>query len=112
MRRPLVVLVAGEPVDVVRRERGDHAALIRETVGLGIVSADPLLEKAAPPLRANATHVDTVQRLPEGARVLARSRLEPHAAVRFSEAAWGVQFHPEMDRSIVRHYLVVRRDVI
>jgi len=201
--RPLVVLVAGEPIEVVRRERGDYGALIRETIGgawpgsfrevdlrrgaslpepddiaavvvtgssssvterapwmlrveeylrilverrvptlgicfghqllgqalggevtknpngreigtvdLEIVSADALLEKAAPPLRANATHVDTVRRLPEGARVLARSRLEPHAVVRFAEAAWGVQFHPEMDRSIVRNYLVVRRDVV
>jgi GMP synthase (glutamine-hydrolysing) len=201
--RPLVVLVAGEPIDSVRKERGGYAALIRETVGpawsgawsdvdlrhgaplpdpaevsgvivtgssasvterapwmlrteeylrmlaergvhtLGIcfghqllgqalggevtknprgreigtvdfeiVAEDELLHGASPPFRANATHVDTVLQLPPGARVLGRTQLEPHAIVRFSETTWGVQFHPEMDRTIVTEYLEKRRGLI
>ena len=78
------------------------------TVSFEIVEDDPLLASAEPPFHANATHVDTIGRLPAGARVLARTEKEPHAVVRFSETTWGVQFHPEMDRSIVGDYLEVR----
>ena len=201
--RPLIVLVAGDPIDSIRKERGDYAALIREAVGsawrgpwgevdvrrgtalpdacdvagvivtgssssvteraawmlraeeylrglverhvpvfgicfghqllgqalggevtknprgreigtvdLEIVAGDELLGNASPPLRANATHVDTVSRLPSGACILGRTRLEPHAVVRFADSVWGVQFHPEMDRAVVREYLTVRRGVL
>jgi GMP synthase (glutamine-hydrolysing) len=82
------------------------------TVDVEVILEDPLLDGVTPPFRANATHVDTVERLPLGATVLARTSLEPHAAVRFSEAAWGVQFHPEMDAAVVRGYLEARRDVL
>ncbi|HVU02596.1 MAG TPA: glutamine amidotransferase [Polyangiaceae bacterium] len=82
------------------------------TVPFEIVGDDPLLEGLPDPLRANATHVDTVSVLPEGARILARTALEPHAAVRFGRAAWGVQFHPEMDADVVRGYVEARRDVL
>lgn len=54
------------------------------------------------------SHLDSVTRLPPGAEVLGSTALEPYAAVRFSEWAWGVQFHPEMDAEIVRHYLAAR----
>jgi len=46
--------------------------------------------------------------LPPGAQVLATTDLEPNAAVRFSELAWGVQFHPEMDGDAVRAYVEAR----
>jgi GMP synthase (glutamine-hydrolysing) len=82
------------------------------TVDFDVLGTDPLLDGIARPLRANATHVDTVDRLPEGATVLARTLLEPHAAVRFSEAAWGVQFHPEMDADVVRGYIESRRELL
>src|SRR5205814_9055751 len=91
--------------EVVKNPRGREIG----TVDIEIVADDPLLGAAVRPYRANAPHVDTVHRLPAGARILAKTRLEPHAAVRFSDAAWGVQFHPEMDRSVVRKYLDVRR---
>jgi len=94
--------------EVVRNPRGREIG----TVQFEIVDGDSLLSRATAPFQANATHVDTIGRLPEGARVLARTALEPHAAVRFSDAAWGVQFHPEMTRSIVLDYVGVRAELL
>ena len=94
--------------EVVRNPRGREIG----TVHFEIVYDDSLLSLATAPLQANATHVDTIGRLPGGARVIARTELEPHAAVRFSDAAWGVQFHPEMTRSIVRDYVEVRGELL
>lgn len=44
-------------------------------------------------------HADAVVDLPEGAVWLASSRLYPYQAFRVGEAAWGVQFHPEVSRA-------------
>jgi GMP synthase (glutamine-hydrolysing) len=82
------------------------------TVDFDVLGSDPLLDGVARPFRANATHLDAVDRLPEGATVIARTRLDPHSAVRFSEAAWGVQFHPEMDADAVRGYIESRREAL
>jgi GMP synthase (glutamine-hydrolysing) len=32
--------------------------------------------------------------------------------VRFGERAWGVQFHPELDGGVMRHYIEARRDAL
>jgi GMP synthase (glutamine-hydrolysing) len=82
------------------------------TVDLDIVEKDPIFEAARAPFRVNATHVDTIVELPPGATVLARTRLDQYAAVRFSESTWGVQFHPEMDAAIARAYLETRRNLV
>lgn len=82
------------------------------TVVFQILEPDPLLSSASAPWHANATHVDTIVRLPPGSRALARTALEPHAVVRFADAAWGVQFHPEMDGHIIREYLETRREIL
>jgi GMP synthase (glutamine-hydrolysing) len=82
------------------------------TVDLEILAKDPIFESARAPFHVNATHVDTIVNLPPGATVLARTELEQFAAVRFSESAWGVQFHPEMDGAIARAYLETRRSLI
>lgn len=80
------------------------------TVELERLAEDPLFDGAPPVFGANMSHCDSVTRLPEGARVLARTRLEPHAAVRFGERAWGVQFHPEFDGDTMRGYVAARLD--
>jgi GMP synthase (glutamine-hydrolysing) len=94
--------------EVIRNPRGREIG----TVDFEIVGHDPLLSSATAPFQVNATHVDTIRLLPEGARVLARTARECHAAVRFSEAAWGVQFHPEMDAGIAREHLNARRELL
>lgn len=81
------------------------------SVELEVTERSPLLEDQ-PPMYANTTHVDSVLELPQGSRVVARTALEPHAAVQFAEAAWGVQFHPEMDAQIVRCYIRERRQAL
>lgn len=82
------------------------------TVALSIVDDDPLLDRSIEPALAHATHVDSVTRLPPGARLLATTALEPHAALRFGERAWGVQFHPEFDEQVIREYVESRAEVL
>ncbi|HMR77983.1 MAG TPA: gamma-glutamyl-gamma-aminobutyrate hydrolase family protein, partial [Polyangiaceae bacterium] len=60
----------------------------------------------------NMSHVDSVVELPPGAQVLGSTRLEPHAALRFNERTWGVQFHPEFDDVTMRAYIEERRDIL
>jgi GMP synthase (glutamine-hydrolysing) len=89
---------------VTRNPRGREIG----TVSLEVFGDDPLFAASTSPLAVNMTHVDSVVRLPPGARVLARTALDENAAVYFGQRAWGVQFHPEMDAEILRHYLAAR----
>jgi GMP synthase (glutamine-hydrolysing) len=89
---------------VTRNPRGREMG----TVQLRIVADDPLLDRSIEPALAHATHVDSVTTLPRAARVLATTELEPHAALRFGERAWGVQFHPEFDEQVMSEYIQTR----
>jgi GMP synthase (glutamine-hydrolysing) len=82
------------------------------TVALSIVADDPILDRSIEPALAHATHVDSVTVLPKQARVLATTALEPHAALRFGERAWGVQFHPEFDEQVMSEYVSTRRELL
>jgi len=82
------------------------------TVKLSIVTDDPLLDRSIEPALAHATHVDSVTKLPTGAQILATTELEPHAALRFGERAWGVQFHPEFDEQVMAEYIETRSPVL
>lgn len=82
------------------------------TVHFEVVESDPLIGAAPRRLRVNSSHVDAAERLPPDARLLGRTGLDPFAAARFGERAWGVQFHPEFDGEIVRGYIDARREVI
>ena len=81
------------------------------TVSFSVVAEDEVLG-APRSLLVNSTHVDSVVRLPPGARVLGHTRQEPHAAVRFGPRAWGVQFHPEIDADVMRCYFRARRPLL
>jgi GMP synthase (glutamine-hydrolysing) len=78
------------------------------TVKLRIIADDPLLDRGIEPAFVHATHVDAVTRLPAGAEVLATTALDGHAALRFGERAWGVQFHPEFDERVMAEYVQTR----
>ena len=74
--------------------------------------ADPLLAGLDATFQANACHSDTVDQLPSGAVALAKSELDPHQCIRFSERCYGVQFHPEFDRDVMRAYVRARSTAI
>jgi len=82
------------------------------TMALELTRDDPLLDVSERPLAVNMSHVDSVGRVPPGATVLARTALEPNAALRFAQRVWSVQFHPEFDASVMRQYIEARRDII
>jgi len=94
--------------NVVKNPRGREIG----TVELEVVESDALFGEAPRRLRVNMSHMDTAERLPDGARVLGRTRLDSNGAVRFGERAWGVQFHPEFDGGIVRGYIEARSELI
>lgn len=70
--------------------------------------ADALLGVLPEHFLAQATHAQTVRRLPPGAVPLAGNDDEPHHAFRFGERAWGLQFHPEFDRAVMLAYVDYR----
>jgi GMP synthase (glutamine-hydrolysing) len=66
---------------------------------------DALFGGFAKIIQAHVCHTQSVLRLPAGAQLLASSAMDPHAAFRIGDAAWGVQFHPEFDAEAVRVYI-------
>lgn len=59
-----------------------------------------------------ATHMQTVLALPDGARRLATSQQDAASAFRWGRRAWGVQFHPEFSTTHMRGYIQARRDAL
>jgi GMP synthase (glutamine-hydrolysing) len=72
--------------------------------------SDALFGRFAEVLHLPVCHLQSVVKLPESATLLGATALESHAAVRFGECAWGVQFHPEFDANIVRAYIDAKRE--
>lgn len=71
---------------------------------------DPLLGTLSAQFTAQLSHRQSVRRLPTEARLLASSTMEPHQAFAWGECAWGIQFHPEFDEVIIRHFIDFYRD--
>ena len=94
--------------EVQRNPRGREIG----TIAIERTGDDPLFSALEPRFVANATHVDSVVRLPAGATALARSSLDPHQAIRFAPACYGVQFHPEIDAEVMRAYIEARREIL
>jgi GMP synthase (glutamine-hydrolysing) len=73
---------------------------------------DPLFAGLPARFPAQATHLQSVLQLPEGATVLARSSQDPAHAFRWGERVWGLQFHPEFSTGHMRGYIRARRDAL
>ena len=73
---------------------------------------DPLFAGLPGRFAAQATHLQSVLRAPDGAIVLARSALDGCHAFRWGGAAWGVQFHPEFGSVHMRGYVRARADAL
>ncbi|QDW66818.1 glutamine amidotransferase [Luteimonas granuli] len=81
------------------------------TIGLDLhphAADDPLFTGLPARILAQATHVQSVLRPPEGAVVLAASSLDDCHAFRWGGSAWGLQFHPEFSAGHMRGYVAAR----
>ena len=87
-----------------------HFAKEPAAVGRGQDVLEPLFEPGVH--LGHTSHLEAVLRPPRGARVLARTALDPHSALRYGPRQWGTQFHPEFDAEILRHYVEARREVL
>lgn len=96
---------------VTKNPRGREIGTVRVEL-LPEAARDPLLSEMPSPLVVQATHLESVVELPEGAVHLAQSETDPYQAYRIGERAWGVQFHPELDADAIRAYIATRRDAI
>ena len=73
---------------------------------------DPLFTGLPAQFPAQATHLQSVLRTPDGATVLARSPQDGCHAFRWREHVWGVQFHPEFSSTHMRGYVHARQDAL
>lgn len=73
---------------------------------------DPLLGGLPETFPAQSSHLQTVTRLPPGARLLAVGDFEPRHAFRLGGSTWGVQFHPEFTPRVMRAYIEDRREAL
>ena len=75
-------------------------------------AADPLFRGLPAQFPAQATHLQSVLRTPDGATVLARSAQDGCHAFRWGQATWGVQFHPEFSLTHMRGYVEAKHDAL
>ncbi|TDK19569.1 glutamine amidotransferase [Luteimonas aestuarii] len=97
-------------------EVGDHPA--GREMGTVMVETspqagdDPLFAGLPRTFAAQATHLQSVLRLPDEAVLLAGNGHDRHHAFRWRESAWGVQFHPEFGTTHMRGYIRARADAL
>ena len=94
--------------EVTKNPRGREVG----TVKLMTIAKDPIFTALPKIFSVNATHVDTVARLPAAARILASTALEPVAAYAIGANIRGVQFHPEIDEEVMHGYVEAREELI
>ena len=73
---------------------------------------DPLFAGLPGQFAAQATHLQSVLRPPDGAVVLAHSAQDACHAFRWGSATWGVQFHPEFGTTHMRGYVQAKREAL
>lgn len=61
---------------------------------------------------AHETHYQSAIKLPIGSIVLAKNSHEKHQAVRFSNLIWGIQFHPEFNKTIMKEYIIKQEQTL
>ena len=73
---------------------------------------DPLFAGLPRTLRVNQSHQDEIETLGDGVRRLAGSAHTEMQAIAVGDHVRGVQFHPEMDASIIRRIIAHRRRLL
>lgn len=84
----------------VRRGVADLEVGLTEIVYLPEAATDrllgPVMARFGARTRVAQWHQDAIETLPPGAVLLAGGQRYPHQAFRLGEAAWGLQYHPEV----------------
>ena len=70
-----------------------------------VAKMDPLFKNLPSKILVHTGHMQSVVKLPKGAKSLASSKRDPHTAFFLSPSAWGTQFHPEYNETIVSGYV-------
>lgn len=97
--------------EVARNPRGREIGSV-EVRRFSTAPDDAIVAGLPPTFLANASHVDSVVRLPDGAYKLAETDLEPHAMYAVGETTKCVQFHPEFDGDSARGYIEARAELL
>ena len=82
------------------------------TKSLDSATNDPLLGHLPVEYSSQTSHSESVLELPPNAVRLATSPLDDNFVIRFSENAWGVQYHPEFSGPIMSKYINFRSDAL
>ncbi|MBC8185438.1 glutamine amidotransferase [candidate division KSB1 bacterium] len=85
------------------------------TVEITITEAakmDPLFKNLPSKMFVHTGHTQSIVKLPQGAQILASSEMDPYTAFFLPPSAWGVQFHPEYNSTIVSGYVKEAGDVL
>lgn len=73
---------------------------------------DPLLGCLPTTFAAQTSHLEVVLEIPRGAQRLATSPLDDNFAIRFTDNAWGIQFHPEFSAPVMSDYIRYRKGAL
>jgi len=94
--------------------RVERAARGREIGGVEVerLADDPLFEGLPARFGVWQSHSDEVVAPPPGARVIARNAHSAVQAMAIGEACRTVQWHPEFDAGVMRHYIGARAHLI
>ncbi|MEX0964779.1 MAG: glutamine amidotransferase [Pseudohongiellaceae bacterium] len=89
------------------REMGTVAITLTEAA-----EDDQLFASMPSQFQAQASHLQTVTKLPPDAVLLAKNDFEPHHGFRLGTTTWGVQYHPEFSAHVMRSYVRERKSDI
>lgn len=75
-------------------------------------SVDPLFGHLPATFAVQTSHSEVVLEPPAGSERLATSPLDNNFSIRFSENAWGIQFHPEFSVPVMLGYIRYRAEAL
>ena len=105
----LLAMACGAPVG--RGADGPELGVVPVSLLPG-ADQDPFAAGLPAEVAAPQGHRDVVQELPDGAVLLASSAAYPHQLFRVGDAAWGVQYHPEVTEADFTSWMAEDADAL